>query len=207
MKVVVISDTHGHHEGLGELTGDVMVHCGDFEMGSSGRAGPLQALDAWFARQRFRHVLCVGGNHDFLAEQRQARGESVFRHARCLCDETVEIDGFTFHGSPWVPELAHWAHYRNATALAAAWEQIPDQVDVLITHTPPRGILDRNSQGRACGCPLLRQRVSVVRPRVHCFGHIHASAGQVVEAETRFINATVVNSRYALARQPVSFEL
>lgn len=207
MKITVISDTHGTHAGLGELEGDVLIHCGDFCLSGSHQDQQLQALDAWFGRQRFRHVLCIGGNHDFLAEELHARGQPLFRHARYLMDETVQIEGLRFHGAPWIPELTGWAHYRNTAGLTKAWERIPDQLDVLITHTPPSGILDRNSRGKSCGCPLLRLRLKAVRPRVHCFGHIHASSGMLEEEGTRYINASLVNSRYALARSPITFEL
>lgn len=148
MKIIVISDTHGEHRALGRLSGDVLVHCGDFALGERDQAAALAELDAWFAQQAFRHVLCVGGNHDFLVEARQARGQRVFQHAVCLEDQTVDIDGVRFHGAPWVPELTQWAHFRAAPALVEAWSRIPDDVDVLVTHTPPQGILDRNSRGR-----------------------------------------------------------
>lgn len=207
MKVTVISDTHGDHAALGALSGDVLIHCGDVCLGSHRAPQVLDDLDAWFARQAFRHILFTGGNHDDLVEQRRLRGQRVFRHATCLEDEGVEIDGFRFYGAPWVPELTEWAHYLTDDELDRAWRRIPADVDVLITHTPPRGVLDTNSRGKACGCPSLARRVAEVRPQVHCFGHVHASAGTQLLDGTLYINASVVNSRYRVVRSPVSIEL
>jgi len=67
MQLVVISDTHGKHEELGSLEGDVLVHCGDFCDGFRRDPRDLERVDAWFASQRFELVLCVAGNHDFAA--------------------------------------------------------------------------------------------------------------------------------------------
>jgi Icc-related predicted phosphoesterase len=207
MKIVVISDTHGQHGLLGPLSGDLLIHCGDFGLGESGADDTLQDLDDWFGRQHFRHILCTGGNHDFAVEERQRRGQRVFRHAVLLQDQTIEIDGLRCHGSPWVPELTQWAHYRSAVDLARAWAAIPGDVDLLITHTPPRGVLDVNSRGQACGCPLLRQRVAEIRPQAHCFGHIHASGGTTRVDGTWFVNASMVDHRYDLVRAPIAFDL
>jgi Icc-related predicted phosphoesterase len=207
MKVVMISDTHGQHGQLSGLEGDVLIHCGDFFFGPDRDPQQIVALDEWFSRQRFDQVLCTGGNHDFLVEDLQARGKQVFCHATCLADQTVEIGGYVFHGAPWVPELTGWAHYRAPGELQKAWARIPLQTDVLITHTPPSGHLDRNSRGKHCGCPLLRDAVTRIRPQLHCFGHVHASGGTLVEGGTTFVNASMVNSRYELARQPVVFTL
>jgi Icc-related predicted phosphoesterase len=207
MKVVVISDTHGDHAKLSGLSGDVLVHCGDFSLGHNGAHEVLEDLDAWFGLQPFKHILCTGGNHDFLVEELSIRGQRIFRNATYLEDEAVEIEGFKFYGTPWVPELTEWAHYLTGDELARAWSKIPADVDVLVTHTPPKGILDSNSRGKECGCQLLRQRVSDVRPQAHCFGHIHASSGHRRLDGTLFVNASVVNSRYLVTREAAVFEL
>ena len=45
-----------------------------------------------------------------------------------------------------------------------AWSRIPDNTDVLITHGPPRGVLDMLAfTGAPVGCPVLREVVRVAR--------------------------------------------
>jgi Icc-related predicted phosphoesterase len=207
LRIVIVSDTHGLHERLGDLCGDVLIHCGDFGIGDSEAPETLRSLDAWFARQDFRHILCTGGNHDFHVEELLERHDAPFRNARYLKGEAVVLDGVTFYGAPWVPELTSSAHYMPDTELAHAWTKIPESTDVLITHTPPRGILDRNSMEKECGCATLRDRLTVVRPRLHCFGHIHASAGTIEVAGTTYVNASMVNSKYEIVRTPYIFDL
>jgi len=207
MRLVVISDTHSGHEALGALSGDVLIHCGDGLNAFEPASDELQKLDEWFGRQSFAAILYVGGNHDFKIQRRAAEGEAVFQHATYVEDRTFTISGVRFYGSPWIPELADWAYYRSAPDLQERWSAIPDDVDVLITHTPPHGILDRNSRGKHCGCPALASRVSVVRPRLHCFGHVHAGAGSCLLDGTTYANASSVDSQYRIARPPFLFDL
>ncbi len=204
MRIVAISDTHEQHEQLGVLAGDVLIHCGDFCHGFHKRPGAVESVDAWFGRQDFDLILCIGGNHDFAVESRTERGEPVFENATWLEDRELVHEGVKFYGSPWLPHLQGWAFYLTSDGLRRKWSLIPDDTDVLITHTPPFGILDMpRSRSTNCGCPHLLKRVEEVRPRYHFFGHNHASAG-VHEAEyTTFVNASVVDSRFRVARGAV----
>lgn len=52
-----------------------------------------------------------------------------------------------------------------------------DNVDIAITHGPPRGILDRTDSKERGGCEHLFAAVAAARPRLHCFGHIHEGWG------------------------------
>lgn len=195
MKVVIISDTHGRHEELGILRGDVLIHCGDVCLGFESFESELDAIDQWFSKQQFSAILCIGGNHDRPMQQRAVQKQPVFKNAIYLQDEALEYGGFKFYGTPWVPDLYGWAYYQEEEILAKKWEQIPSDTDILITHTPPHQILDRSRySARHLGCFHLGERVEAVQPRVHCFGHIHASYGQKKRNGTTFINASIVSS-------------
>lgn len=84
------------------------------------------------------------------------------------------------YGAPWQPEFYDWAYNLPLGArLKEKWDQIPDGVDVLITHGPPHGILDAAADGHLCGCPDLRDTITQrVKPRLHIFGHIHEAYGK-----------------------------
>ncbi|KAH0848856.1 hypothetical protein AYO21_09573 [Fonsecaea monophora] len=66
---------------------------------------------------------------------------------------------------------------------------VPDhgEIDIVVTHGPPRGILDKVwapgpdgvNHGENVGCDHLRRAVGRCRPRIHCFGHIHEAWGAV----------------------------
>lgn len=194
MKITIISDTHGQHDRLPNLQGDVLVHCGDFGASLSDDEEVLDQIDAWFAQQDFTHILCTGGNHDFGIQQRIARNQTVFQHARYLQDEAFEFQGIRFYGAPWIPDMTGWPFYLGSMDLARKWALIPENTDVLITHTPPYGILDMPRMMRHhAGCRELRPRVAAIRPRIHCFGHIHASYGRLEQEGTEYINASTAS--------------
>ena len=119
MKLVIVSDTHGRHDELGILRGDVLIHCGDSGNGFSRQSDDVDGLDAWFGRQEFERILCIGGNHDFDMQARAERGGPVLRNAEYLQDQVHEYRSVRFYGSPWTPELVEWP---NETA-QVAWER------------------------------------------------------------------------------------
>ena len=47
----------------------------------------------------------------------------------------------------------------------------------VLTHGPPHTILDKTLRGDNAGCPHILKAVKRVRPRLHCFGHIHEGWG------------------------------
>jgi Icc-related predicted phosphoesterase len=55
--------------------------------------------------------------------------------------------------------------------------EIPHGVDIVMTHGPPKYILDNTADGRSAGCEHLRKAIARVRPKLHCFGHIHREYG------------------------------
>lgn len=89
------------------------------------------------------------------------------------------------------------------------WPRIPDDVDVLITHAPPAGLLDVSSTGLKLGCEHLAKRLAGLAPRLHCFGHahVHASAGNRSSGGTTYVNASSVDSTFQIAHPPFVFEL
>jgi len=61
---------------------------------------------------------------------------------------------------------------------------------VLISHSPPMGMLDLSSDGRSIGSQAVRETVLSKKPHLVVCGHIHGSAGQIDRiGETTVINA------------------
>jgi Predicted phosphoesterases, related to the Icc protein len=54
------------------------------------------------------------------------------------------------------------------------WNKIPDDTDILVTHTPPVGHGDLCCTGVRAGCVELLTTVQQrIKPKYHVFGHIH----------------------------------
>ena len=201
ISICIIADTHRQHRELRIPPCDLLIHCGDMCSFQKNDRETLEDIDAWFAETPAKRVVCIGGNHDFLLHHREFR----FSHAEYLCDRTIVVDGLTIHGSPWCPDLSGFAFYLPSDDLAAKWRDIPSATDILVTHTPPHGILDLPSSGSPhLGCPHLRRELERIRPRVHAFGHVHASRGERHENDTSFYNAAVVSGRdFTLTHHPI----
>ena len=81
--------------------------------------------------------------------------------------------------------------------LREKWDLIPAHVDVLITHGPPHGVLDRSAGGENVGCEELLAATRRIRPRLHVFGHIHQGLGWWRLGRTLHVNASNCAGRHA----------
>ncbi|KAI5205026.1 Metallo-dependent phosphatase [Aureobasidium subglaciale] len=81
------------------------------------------------------------------------------------------------YASPFTPSDENNWGYPYDPHPGHAWN-IEKGVDIMITHSPPKGVLDlsRMMKGRA-GCPMLFSAIAKARPLMHCFGHIHEAWG------------------------------
>ena len=187
LTIAAISDTHGGHEEAIVPDADVLVHAGDFL--THGSLDDALRFGNWLERQPHRYKVVIAGNHDAAFQNQPEAARAALGDAIYLQDEAVEIEGFLFYGSPWTPKFLNWSFMLpRGPQLAAKWAQIPVETDVLITHGPPRGILDSIYNGRHEGCDDLAARIREVRPQLHLFGHLHESAGQVELDGTRHAN-------------------
>jgi Icc-related predicted phosphoesterase len=214
VRIVCISDTHSQLHALRVPDGDVLVHAGD-----ATYDGTLEELKRFNAdleslRARFRAIVFVPGNHDFICEREPEVAKQVLCAATVLDERALEVDGVRLFGSPWQPWFLDWAYNfpkdDDGTAARATWAKIPAETELLITHGPPRGILDRTSSGRDVGCPHLRERLSALPElRLHVFGHIHEAYGEArgVLGEIHFVNASSCTLAYQPRNPPIVVDL
>ncbi|KAK3175329.1 hypothetical protein OEA41_002576 [Lepraria neglecta] len=124
---------------------------------------------------------------ELVAKEYGALGEArqLFEEAKdagiMLLDEgthhfTLESGALlTVYASPYTPALGAWGfQYHPERGHKFSVER---GVDVVITHGPPKGIMDYTYGRERAGCPYLFAAVARARPRVHCFGHIHEGWG------------------------------
>ncbi|CAE7214880.1 Mpped1 [Symbiodinium natans] len=200
VRVVAMSDTHGFHRRLRVPAGDVLVHCGDAQCeGQAWKSGFRDFVD-WFSAMPFRHKIFVKGNHERGRVWKEALSDCYLRGTRT-------VGGLKVYGVPYDSE--GW--YQDALSM-----QIPDGVDLLISHEPPRDTLDYASASntrvanigstklkRALGRLGHRQRKGGRRtvPRVHLFGHVHEAHGHKHRHGTLFVNAANANAGRATGLQ------
>lgn len=212
MRIWFISDTHSKHGFLDiPLEGvDMVIFAGDATIQKHLEANELEMKEflEWFASLPYKYKIMIGGNHDTALEKILTRG-SIPEGIIYLEHEFIEIGGLKIFGSPYTPKFkTDWAFNVPRGQLSPYWKDIPEGLDILITHGPPKGILDLtqyNSRTGAdgtyyfqCGCKELLERIKIVRPRYHVFGHIHPEKNcpnsgilNINNCPTTFINAAV----------------
>lgn len=223
MRIVCISDTHSLHDGMlyNIPKGDILIHSGDCT--NVGRESDVRGFINWFQNiEGFNYKIFIAGNHDFAFE-REPTWLNLYIDPNILTEHNVtyledgelEIISSEFsrpikiYGSPWQPEFFEWAFNlpRNGEVLKEKWDAIPNNTDILITHGPPHGIRDFTPANVPVGCELLRERVEVLKPLLHVFGHIHGAYGVVEKNGTYFANASICNERYQPIQKPLVFDL
>lgn len=172
--------------------GDVLIHCGDWTRGY-GSAKDTEKFAHWVESQPHTHKLIVPGNHDhedlFLT---QGLLERAGAHMFGLGGTShITIDGVRFDGAPWMPVSGYdprFAFEREDDHRQKRWGLV-EPCDVLVTHCPPQGIMDKSRRGTNLGCKHLLELVQTMKPRYHFFGHVHEGRGQEQHGDTMFVNA------------------
>lgn len=187
MKILHISDTHGHHRRLRELPdADIIVHSGDFTMGGT----ESEAIDFmnWLCDLPYAHKIFICGNHDDCLYGANISG--LDPNVYYLCNSGIEIDGVKFYGVPmFMGDCVTDRQERNI-------RRIPSDIDVLITHAPAYGVLDFDDNINY-GDELLLTKILEIQPQLHLFGHIHARHGIVKEHDITFSNGAIMNFDYS----------
>jgi Icc-related predicted phosphoesterase len=212
-RVVCLSDTHGLHREVQIPDGDVLIHAGDmtnFFQPLERSWEELKSFNDWLEQIPHRHKIVVAGNHDLVFQEEPKKAKTLLSNAHYLENSGIELEGIHFWGSPTTPVMASMAFAATSRARSReTWNRIPDDTDVLITHGPPYGTLDKNDiLGRHHGCQYLTGALLRVRPRLHVFGHIHGGYGYERAWErTLLVNCAIVNSRREIAHPPIVVDL
>ncbi|KAJ8957119.1 hypothetical protein NQ318_007335 [Aromia moschata] len=126
-----------------------------------------------------------------------------------LEDSAVDIYGIKLYGSPWQPEFGGWAfNLKRGKECLSKWELIPEDTDILVTHTPPLGHGDLACSAVRAGCvELLNVVQQRVKPKYHIFGHIHEGYGVTSDGKIVFINASTCDINYIPRNLPIVFDV
>jgi Icc-related predicted phosphoesterase len=208
MKIVAISDTHGKHQNLVLPKADMLIHAGD--VSSRGKETEVIEFLKWFSETDFTYKIFIAGNHDFYFERfgDEMINQLIPANVIYLNDNGIEIEGIKIWGSPISPWFYDWAFNRHrGNDIKKHWDKIPQNVDILITHGPVFGILDKTVRNENVGCKDLLEKIETLNPKFHICGHIHEAYGQVKYRETEFINVSVLDENYILKNKPILLEI
>ncbi len=212
MKLAIISDVHGRWSKITIPECDVLISCGDFSF--RGERHMVRDFHKWLNKQPAKNIISVMGNHETGVEKEfdlmKAVAIEECSKVHFIDEGRVEIDGVKFYGSAITPFFFNWAWNRyRGEDIKKHWDKIPLDTQVLITHGPAAGLLDaiHHFDGvtvkERVGCEDLMTRIRELKDlKLHCFGHIHSSSGELMFNNVKFINASICDEQYQ-ATNPV----
>lgn len=203
MEITCISDLHGYTPEL--PGGDVLIVAGDLT--ARDEPNNWDRFYQWLLDQPYKRKLFIAGNHDNELQKNGMPEKYIFCGINYLQDTGCEIEGLKFWGSPWT--LNFFGQNPDAKAfgldtdeeMQGYFHKIPTSTDILITHTPPYGILDQGRNRQRFGSRALEQRLKFLPSlKIMVFGHIHGGSGMITvdmpDYTVRYINAAHVDDCY-----------
>lgn len=190
ISILHLSDTHGLHRQLPQLPdADVIVHSGDFTM--AGTKQEVFDFVNWFCDLPYHHKILIAGNHDDCLYGAELSG--LDDNCHYLCNSGINIEDRKFYGVPMFMEDDMIGKYKEYLS------DILNDTDIVITHQPPLCVLDYDGY-RHYGSPELFEKIHIVCPKLHLFGHIHTAFGTSLSNGTIFSNAALVDEQYHLVQ-------
>ena len=205
---------------------DVCVIAGDFSchFGFSKWAMKNQRdwiydeFNAWIQSFPETIFVVVAGNHDLCLDPSKTYQYPEInwniewpKNCRYLHDSNTEISGIKFYGTPYIPIINYiWAFESNNQVLKQKFNNIPENIDILITHTPPRIpeylgdiSLEYGLNSEKFGSHELAEAIFNKQPKYVFCGHIHSGSHEPFYFNNTIIqNVSRVNESYNIAYEP-----
>ncbi|KAK5075327.1 hypothetical protein LTR64_001533 [Lithohypha guttulata] len=199
--ITCISDTHSKFPKV-PPSGELLIHAGDLT--NSGTLNSIQQTVDWLrslqkpwpgSRDGYRYIVIIAGNHDSYMDERSRNAHdartSKGSYGRKLDwgkiiylqhgEVTLTFPGdrkLKIYGAPQIPKCGGKDFAFQYERGRDAWsDTIPDDVDILVTHNPPKWHLDIAQNG-GLGCEHELKEVWRVKPTLHVMGHIHSGYGK-----------------------------
>lgn len=216
MIIDCISDLHGEFPKLDG--GDLLIVAGDLT--ARDDYDGYCKFNEWMIvnSRKYKKSIVIAGNHDNGLLPGRFNVECLPKIAY-LCDSETEFQGLKIWGSPWTAQFPgmnpHCMAFTmpfgcdNEEHLKDKWDLIPEDTDILITHSPPFGILDKTWKKR-CGSKSLTKRISQLNNlKLHVFGHIHEGHGRECWINEKgdvvqFVNASMMDENYSCINKPIT---
>ncbi|OIQ30156.1 MAG: serine/threonine protein phosphatase [Alphaproteobacteria bacterium MedPE-SWcel] len=171
MKIMAFSDLHLSEERAADLVtaskeADLVIGAGDFCNMRQGLARAMGLLTGIAAP-----VVMVPGNAESAEELRGCALSSTI----VLHGSGTEVAGLQLFGlGGGIPEtpFGDWSFDLSEREAARRLSEARE-VDILITHSPPKGAGDTTSAGLSIGSQSIRAAIERLQPQVAVFGHVH----------------------------------
>ncbi len=187
MKILAFSDLHMAANRAAEITAasaeaDLVIGAGDYCNMRQGLDQVMQMLSGITAP-----MVVVPGNAESADELRQAANPNMtVLHGQGAMVQGLQIFGLGY-AVPQTP-FGGWSCDLSEDQAAALLDPC-QQADIMVIHSPPKGLADETSTGLSIGSTAIRAAIERVQPQLMLCGHVHDCWGQ-----SGLIGATAVHN-------------
>ena len=172
----------------------------------------------WINEIDCKEVVCVAGNHDFALEtsQRYNCDKYFNKPVKFLYNKEYEYNGIKIWGSPYCKIFGNWAFNTPNYLLEEMYNEIPDNIDILLTHDAPDigeiGVIHQGwDKGTRCGNAVLKEAIKKKKPKYSISGHIHSGEHSLQTydecPDTQFACVSILDENYQMSYKPLVFEI
>lgn len=230
MKIIAISDLHGTLLPVEDYFEpcEIVCLCGDIvplnvqANHRKTRQWLVNEFKPWCESLPCDKVIFIAGNHDF------GFSNLDFMYTQFPKDEKVTYlfhEGYVYtsrsgkeysiFGTPYCKLFGNWAFMEMDEILDRLYCDIPDNLDILLTHDQPFGygdiILDEDcrwADGSHIGNKPLLKAVLAKQPKFMFTGHLHSTEHTCIEiGDTKRYNVSIKNEKYEPVYDPLIIEI
>ena len=220
LRVAAISDIHGYFPII-EEPADILLIAGDISPLEIQFNKPKMKIwletefAYWIKSLPVDRVFLIAGNHDSYLESISKTNILALQQAcvklTYLKNEVCDyVDSYgqvwTIFGTPYCHIFGNWPFMRSEEYMTEKFKQIPDEVDIIISHDPPFAAGDVDVILEApqhrfermfthLGNDPLRDRIEKVNYKLLVCGHIHGGSHDFNE-EWKSVNVSYLNEYY-----------
>lgn len=198
--LLLTSDIHTSGIGDVDTTGaSVIIIAGDImgagmDSDDAGYEYLEREFFPWCAANADKAIVITAGNHDKFLYRLYKREEKVNwpKNVRYLCDKMTTLRGMKIYGTPWCENDRDGRFECSNAELFEKFRRVPDNLDILISHTPPYipGCdIDVKDSGVHEGSRALTETILEKKPRLVVCGHVHSASREPV----KFHGTTIMN--------------
>ena len=205
MNLALISDTHGMLPSI-PRDAEAVIHAGDIGVDRDPINWFRDVMYPW-ARKVRKPIYATFGNHDRIGE-RHAVPSGQPDNLNLIVDQAFMINMVKFWFSPWSPRFFDWAFMADEETLAKKYALIPEDTNVIVSHTPPFGAGDVTTMKLRTGSTALAARMMQL-PQLELVvcGHIHEAHGEYELNGVRVLNVSHVDEMYRPKHKPTIVEI
>lgn len=209
LRVCHVSDNHScWYKLYGKFS--CIIHSGDFFPNSNDSSfiknreaafqlewlnNNIENMRQWTQGLPFFFIL---GNHDFISPElveQTLRSNSI--DATSISEKVGSYYGFNFYGFPYIPAIdGRWSYEKDIPEMEVEVNKLikvlnKEKIDILVTHSPLYGVLDRNDGGFNIGNTILTNAILYKAkniPKYILTGHNH-SRGVAIKNNILISNA------------------